>query len=87
MTMQQLVGMVQGLQEAMASSGVDQKRMQADLTASLVRNEELHRTNEELRRDRRDVDEPETVRTSDLRNSNPQHVHRAQGDLYRKGGS
>ena len=35
--------------------------MQEDLTASLARKEELHRTNEELRRDRRDVDEPETA--------------------------
>ncbi|XP_068474842.1 uncharacterized protein [Phaseolus vulgaris] len=65
MTMQQLVGMVQGLQEAMAASRADQERMQADLTASLARNEELHHTNEELRRDRRDIDEPET--TSPLR--------------------
>ena len=37
MTMQQLVGMVQGLQEAMATSRADQERMQADLTASLAR--------------------------------------------------
>jgi len=35
--------------------------MQADLTASLARNEELHRTNEELRCDWRDIDEPETA--------------------------
>jgi len=61
MTMQQLVGMVQGLEEAMAASRADQECMQAELTASLARNEELHRTNEELRRDRRDVDEPETA--------------------------
>jgi len=59
--MQQLVGMVQGVQEAMAASRADPERMQADLTASLARNEELHRTNEELRRDRRDVDEPEAA--------------------------
>jgi len=59
--MQQLVGMVQGLQEAMAASRAEQERIQADLTASLARNEELHRTNEKLRRDRRDVDEPKTA--------------------------
>jgi len=50
MTLQQLVGMVQGLQNAMAASKVEQERMQADLAASQARNEELHRTNEELRR-------------------------------------
>ncbi|XP_068474880.1 uncharacterized protein [Phaseolus vulgaris] len=47
MTMQQLMGMMQGLQEAMA--------------ASQARNDELHRANEELRRGWRDVDEPETA--------------------------
>ena len=35
--------------------------MQADLTASQARNDELHRANEELRRGWRDVDEPETA--------------------------
>jgi len=30
MTMKQLVGMMQGLQEAMAASKVEQERMQAD---------------------------------------------------------
>jgi len=49
MTMQQLMGMTQGLQEAMAASKAEQERMQADLTASQARNDELHRTNEELR--------------------------------------
>ena len=34
MTMQQLMGMMQGLQEAMATSKAEQERMQADLTAS-----------------------------------------------------
>ena len=34
MTMQQLMGMMQGLQEAMAASKAEQERMQADLTAS-----------------------------------------------------
>jgi len=49
MTMQQLVGMMQGLQEAMAASKAEQERMQADLAASQARNEELYRMNEELR--------------------------------------
>ena len=35
--------------------------MWADLTASQARDDELHRTNEELRRGWRDVDEPETA--------------------------
>ena len=61
MTMQQLMGMMQGLQEAMAVSKAEQERMLADLTASQARNDELHRTNEELRRGWRDVDEPETT--------------------------
>jgi len=34
MTMQQVMDMMQGLQEAMATSKVEQKRMQADLAAS-----------------------------------------------------
>jgi len=34
MTMQQLMGMMQGLQEVMAASKVEQERMQADLAAS-----------------------------------------------------
>ena len=59
--MQQLVGMMQGLQEAMAASRAEQERMQADLTASQARNDELHRANEELRRGWRDVDKPETA--------------------------
>jgi len=45
----------------MAASKAEQVRMQADLAASQVRNDELHRTNEELRRGWRDVDEPETA--------------------------
>ncbi|XP_068498411.1 uncharacterized protein [Phaseolus vulgaris] len=59
--MQQLMGMMQGLQEAMAASKAEQERMQAGLTASQVRNDEFHRTNEELRRGWRDVDELETA--------------------------
>jgi len=34
MTMQQLMGMMQGLQEAMAASKAEQERMQVDLAAS-----------------------------------------------------
>ena len=51
MTMQQLMGMMQGLQAAMAASKAEQERMQAD----------LHRANKELRRRLRDVEEPETA--------------------------
>ena len=61
MTMQQLMGMMQGLQEAMAASRVEQERIQADLAASQARNDELHRANEELRRGWRDVDKPEAA--------------------------
>jgi len=50
MTMQQVMEMMQGLQEEMAASRAEQERMQADLAASKARNEELCRTNEELRR-------------------------------------
>ena len=44
---------MQGLLEAMAASRADQERIQVDLAASQARNEELHRTNEELRRELR----------------------------------
>ncbi|XP_068476821.1 uncharacterized protein [Phaseolus vulgaris] len=50
MSMQQVMEMMRGLQDEMAESRVEQERMQADLAASRVRNEELHRINEELRR-------------------------------------
>jgi len=53
--------MMQGLQQAMAASKVEQERMQPDLAASQARNEELHRTNEELSRGRRNIDEAEAV--------------------------
>jgi len=65
MTMQQLMSMMQGLQEAMAASKAEQERMQEDLTASQARNEEVCRMNEDLRRGcrnhigQRDLDEPE----------------------------
>ena len=55
------MSMMQGLQEAMATSKAEQECMHADLTASQVRNDELHRANEELRRGWRDIDEPETA--------------------------
>jgi len=61
MTMQQLMGMMQGLQEAMVASKAEQERMQANLAASQARNDELHHANEELHRGWRDVDEPETA--------------------------
>jgi len=50
LTLQQVMEMMQGLQEAMAASKAEQERIQLDLVASQARNEELHRTNEELRR-------------------------------------
>ena len=65
MTMQQVMDMMQGLQEAMAASKAEQECMQMDLAASQARNEELCHMNEELRRGWRnnsgllDVDEPE----------------------------
>ncbi|XP_068497488.1 uncharacterized protein [Phaseolus vulgaris] len=75
MTLQQLMGMVQGLQnavaaskveqermqDAMAASKVEQERMQADLAASQARNDELHHANEELRRGWRGRDELEAA--------------------------
>ena len=42
--------MMQGIQDAMAASKADQECIQMDLAASQARNEELNRTNEELRR-------------------------------------
>jgi len=50
MTMQQVMEMIQGLQEAMAASKAEQEHIQVDLAASQARNEELCRANEELRR-------------------------------------
>jgi len=50
MSKQQVMDMMRGLQDEMAESRAEQERMQADLAASHVRNDELHRINEELRR-------------------------------------
>jgi len=50
MSKQQVMDMIRGLQDEMAESRTEQERMQADLAASHVRNDELHRINEELRR-------------------------------------
>jgi len=47
--MQQVLEIMRGLQDDMAESKMEQERMQADLEASHVSNEELHRVNEELR--------------------------------------
>jgi len=41
---------MQALQETVAASRANQERIQIDLAVSLARNEELQRTNEELRR-------------------------------------
>jgi len=49
LTLQEVMEMIQGLQEAMAASRADQERIQMDLAALQARNEELHQTNEELR--------------------------------------
>jgi len=48
MTMQQVMEMMQGLQEAMAASKAEQERIQVDLATSQARNEELCHANEEL---------------------------------------
>jgi len=48
--MQQVLEIMRGLQDDMADSKIEQERMQADLDASHVRNDELRRVNEELRR-------------------------------------
>jgi len=50
MSMQQVLEIMRGLQNDMAESKIEQERMQPDLEASHVRNEELRRVNEELRR-------------------------------------
>jgi len=65
LTLQHIMKMIQALQETVAASRADQERIQIDLAASLARNEELQRANEELRRDlcnqagEREVDDQE----------------------------
>ena len=56
-TMQQLMKTIRALQEAVAASRIDQDRFQVDLAWSQANNEELHRTNEELRRNLQNVGE------------------------------
>jgi len=51
LTLQQIMDMMQTLQEQVVASRADQERIQADLEASWATNEELCRSNEELRRD------------------------------------
>ena len=50
LTLQHVMEMMQGLQDAMAASRADQERIQMDLAASQSRNEEMHRANEEMHR-------------------------------------
>jgi len=86
MSMQRVMEMMRGLQDEMAESRMEQECMQADLTASHARNEELHRINEELRRGsgnnqgQREQDETErhTLLAGDSGSSDTQHVRRAQ---------
>jgi len=53
LTLQQIMETMQALQETVVASRADQERIQIDLAASLAMNEELQRTNEELRRNLR----------------------------------
>ena len=48
--MQQIMETMRALQETVPTSRMDQERIQVDLAASQERNQELRRTNEELRR-------------------------------------
>jgi len=51
--LQQIMETMQALQETVVASKANQERIQINLAASLVRNEDLQRANEELRRDLR----------------------------------
>jgi len=62
--MQQVLEIMRGLQDDMGESKIEQERMQADLDASHVRNEELRRVNEELRRGLRNRGNGRTKRWS-----------------------
>jgi len=55
--MQQLMETIRALQEAVAASRVDQDRFLVDLARSQANNEELCRTNEELRRNLQNIGE------------------------------
>jgi len=46
MTLQQVMEVMQGLQEAMTASKVEQEHIQLDVAASQARNKELCRANE-----------------------------------------
>ena len=100
MSMQHVLEMIRGLQDEMAESRIERERIQTDLADSRARNEELHRVNEELRRDLNynqgqcEQDETasnptkgvfHTLLAGDSGCGDPQHVRRAQGDLYRDG--
>jgi len=56
-TMQQLMETIRALQQAVATSRVDQDQFQVNLAASQASNEELRRNNEELRRSLQHVGE------------------------------
>jgi len=56
-SMQQLMETIRALQEAVAASRVDQDRFQVDLARSQANNEDLCKTNEELRRNLQNVGE------------------------------
>jgi len=56
-TMQQLMETIRALPQVVAVSKVDQDRFQVDLAASQASNEELHKTNEEMRRNLQNVGE------------------------------
>jgi len=51
LTLQQIMETMQALQEQVAGSRADQECIQVDLAASRATNEELRRSNEELRKD------------------------------------
>jgi len=55
--MQELMETIRAVQEAVTASRVDQDRIQVDLAASQANNEELCKTNEELRRNLHNVGE------------------------------
>jgi len=50
LTLQQIMETMHAFQEMVATSRLDQEHIQIDLPVSQARNEELRRTNEELRR-------------------------------------